>query len=210
MGRKPAATAEPIKTSHLSNPFNEYAFLETLDLPVIAEINMIGHGTPRTIESGIHTQTIVNRTAPEVQGDIMTNLVSQVNSMSLKITSFPFNKTKPTTLMFALFLGAFLTGDRNIRTSKIIGTGRTNHSRILSPRMHEDISRGKNLTTTVRGDVRVIEKLDTTVDELTANKRNTESTDIFEGAAESLNVKKLQLNDLIRPRWYLRNLRSYP
>ena len=119
MDSKPAATAEPIKTDHLSNPFNKDSFLETLDLPVIAELNLIRDGTPRTIEGGIHTQTIVNRTTPEVQGDIMTNLVSQVNSMSLKTTSFPFNKTKPTTLMFTPFLEAFLTGDRK-RTSRII------------------------------------------------------------------------------------------
>ena len=58
--------------------------------------------------------------------------------------------------------------------------------------MHENILRRKNLTTTVRGDVRVIEKLDTTLDGLTANKRNTDSTEIFEGASESLDVKKLQ------------------
>ena len=96
MDSKPAATAEPIKTSHLSNLFNKDAFLETLYLPVIAELNLIRDGTPRTIGGGIHTQTIVNRTTPEVQGDIMTNLVSQVNSMSLKRTSFPFNKAKPT------------------------------------------------------------------------------------------------------------------
>ena len=82
-----------------------------------------------------------------------------------------------------------MTGDRNIRTSRIIGTGQTNHSMILSPRMHEDILRGNDLATTVRSDVGVIEKLDTTVEGLTANKSNTESTDIFEGAAESLNVK---------------------
>ena len=61
--------------------------------------------------------------------------------------------------------------------------------------MHEDISRRNNLTTTVRGDVRVIEKLDTTVDGLTANKRNMESTDIFEGAAESLNFKNIKKFD---------------
>ena len=168
---------------------NKDAFLETLDLPVIAELNLMGQGTPRRIKSSIPTQTIVNRTAPEIQGDIMTNLVSKVNLMSLKSTFFPFNKTKPTTLMFAPFLEAFLTGNRNIRTSRIVGTGRTDHSRIISPRMHEDILRGNDLTTTVRGDVGVIEKLDTTVEGLTANKRNTESTDIFEGTAESLNVK---------------------
>ena len=61
--------------------------------------------------------------------------------------------------------------------------------------MHEDISRRKNLTTTVRGDVRVIEKLNTTVEGLTTNKRNTESTDIFEGDAEILNVKKIKKFD---------------
>ena len=55
--------------------------------------------------------------------------------------------------------------------------------------MHEDILRGNDLATTFRSDVGVMKKLDTTVDGLTTNKRNTESTDIFEGAAESLNVK---------------------
>ena len=94
MDSKPAVTADSIKTSHLSNPFNKDAFLETLDLPVIAELNLIGHGTPRRIIRSIPTQTIVNRTAPEVQGDIMTNLVSQVNSMSLKKHVFPFQQNK--------------------------------------------------------------------------------------------------------------------
>ena len=97
--------------------------------------------------------------------------------------------------MFAPFLEAFLTSNRNIRTSKIVGTGMTNHSQIISPRMHEDISRGNDLTTTVRGDVRLIEKLDTTVEGLTTNKRNTESTDIFEGAAESDFGKKSEQFD---------------
>ena len=118
--------------------------------------------------------TVVNHTAPEVQGDIMTNLVSQVNSMSLKRTSFPFNKTKPATLMFAPFLEAFLTGNRNVRTPRIVGTGRTDHSRIISPRMHENTLRGNDLATTVRSDVGVIEKLDTTVEGLTTNKHRWE------------------------------------
>ena len=62
MDRKPAATIDPMKTPHLSNPFNKDAFLETLNLPVIVELNLIGQGTPRSIKSGIHTQTIVDRT----------------------------------------------------------------------------------------------------------------------------------------------------
>ena len=73
MDIKPATTIDPMKTSHLSNPFNKYAFLETLDLPVITELNLMGQGTPRSIESGIHTQSIVDRTAEVIQGDILAN-----------------------------------------------------------------------------------------------------------------------------------------
>ena len=63
MDRKPAATIDPMKTSHLSNPFNKDAFLETLNLPLATELNLVGQGNPRTIESGIHTQSIVDRTS---------------------------------------------------------------------------------------------------------------------------------------------------
>ena len=92
--------------------------------------------------------------------------------------------------MFAPFLEALLTGNRHVRTAGIVGTCRTDHSRIISPRMHEDILRGNDVATTVRSDVEVMKKLDTTVDGLTTNKRNTESTDIFEGAVESVFRKK--------------------
>ena len=37
MDSEPAAKVDPMKTSHLSNLFNKYAFLETLYLPVIAD-----------------------------------------------------------------------------------------------------------------------------------------------------------------------------
>ena len=65
MDSKPAATAEPIKTAHLSNPFNKDTFLETLDLPVIAELNLTRDGTPGIIEGAIRRNaTVVNRTTP--------------------------------------------------------------------------------------------------------------------------------------------------
>ena len=97
--------------------------------------------------------------------------------------------------MFAPFLEAFLTRNGHIRMTGIIGTSRPDHSRILTPGMNEDILSGNNVTTNVRSDVRVMEKLDTTVDGLTTNKRNTESTDIFEGAAESVFGKKSEQFD---------------
>ena len=85
--------------------------------------------------------------------------------------------------MFAPFLEAFLTRNGHIRTFGIVGTCRTDHSRIISPGMHEDILRENDVTTTVRSNVRIMEKLDTTVDGLTTNKSNTESTDIIESDA---------------------------
>ena len=133
----------------------------------------MGQGTPRSIESSIPTQTIVDRMDPVVQGDIMTHLVTDLNQMSLKSKSLPFHKTKSSTLMFASFIEAFLTGNRHVRTTGIVGTGRADHSRIISPRMHEDILRGNDMASTVRSDVGVMKKLDTTVDRLTINKRNT-------------------------------------
>ena len=98
-------------------------------------------------------------------------------------------------LMFAPFLEAFLTGNTRVRTTGIVGTCRADHSRIISPRMHEDILRGNDVATTVRSDVGVMKKLDTSVDGLTTNKRNTESSDIFEGAAESVFGKKSEQFD---------------
>ena len=87
MNRKPAAKIDPIKetlslnkTSHLGkrlrqeeselqvdmrtihqlssisrNPFSTEALIES---PVVTELNLIGQGRPRAIESGIHTQSI--------------------------------------------------------------------------------------------------------------------------------------------------------
>ena len=71
MDRKPAAIIDPIKTSHLFNPFDKDAFLKTLNLPVVTELNLIGQGNPRTIESGIHTQSIVDRAYEIIQSDIV-------------------------------------------------------------------------------------------------------------------------------------------
>ena len=61
--------------------------------------------------------------------------------------------------------------------------------------MHEDILHGNDVATTVQSDVGVIKKLDTTVDGLTTNKRNTESSDVFEGASESVFGKKSEQLD---------------
>ena len=194
MDIKPAAKIDPIKTSQLGkrlrepeseppvdmrpihqlsaiskNPFNTEAFLENLKPPVVTELNLIGQGNPQTIESGIHTQSIIDRTSEIIQSDIMTHLVTDHSQTSLKSKSFPFHKKEAPTLMFTPFVQAFLTRNGRIRTTGKIGTSRPDHSRILTPGMNEDILSGNNVTNTVRSDVRVTEKLDTTIEPFTSN-----------------------------------------
>ena len=86
-----------------------------------------------------HTQSIIDRTAEVIQSDIMTDLVTDFNQMSLKSKSFPFHKTKSPTLMFAPFLEAFLTRNDHIRTTGIVETSRPNHSRIIAPGMSKGL-----------------------------------------------------------------------
>ena len=101
--------------------------------------------------------------------------------MPLKSNSFPLHKKEASTLMFTPFIQSCLTRNGHIRTAGIIGTNRPNHSQILTPGMNEDILSGNNVTTTVRSDVRVAEKLDTTVEAFTTNKRNMEYSVIIDG-----------------------------
>ena len=109
MDRKPAAKIDPIKTCHLGkrlrepeskppddmspthqlsaiskNLFSTEAFIEALKVPVVTELNLIGQGNPRTIESGIHTQIIIDGRSEIIQSDIMTHLVTEHSQMSLK------------------------------------------------------------------------------------------------------------------------------
>ena len=51
------------------------------------------------------------------------------------------------------------------------------------------------MTTTVRSDVGLMKKLDTTVEAFTSNERNTESSGIIESAPESVFVKESEQFD---------------
>ena len=105
--------------------------------------------------------------------------------MSLKGDYFPFDKEETPTLMLTSFVEAFLTRNRNICTTSIVGARRPNHSRIFSPGMHGDISGGDNVLSTVRNDVHIADKLDTTVEGFTTDERNTSSSQIVECALET-------------------------
>ena len=81
--------------------------------------------------------------------------------------------------MLTYFVEDFLARNRDIGTTSILGARRPNHSQILAPGMHEDISGRDNVQSTVRNDVREADKLNTTVDGLTTNERNMESSRIL-------------------------------
>ena len=103
--------------------------------------------------------------------DVITQLIMDHGQMSLKGDSFPFDKEETPMLMLTYFVEAFLTRNRNIRTTSIAGTRRPNHSRIFLPGMHEDISGRDNVRSTVRNDVQIADKLDTTVEAFTTERR---------------------------------------
>ena len=65
--------------------------------------------------------------------------------MSLKGDSFLFDKEETPTLMLTSFVEAFLTRNWHICTTSIVGARKPNHSRIVSPGMHGDISGGDNV-----------------------------------------------------------------
>ena len=71
------------------NPFSIETLIES---PVVTELNLIGQGRPRAIESGIHTQSIIDGRNEIIQSDIMTHIIMDHSQMSLKSDSFPFHK----------------------------------------------------------------------------------------------------------------------
>ena len=155
-------------SSITENTFNTENLTEN---PVVTELNVIGHG-------GTHTQSIIDGRKGIIHGDVITKLITDHSQMSFKGDYFPFDKEETPTLMLTSFVEAFLTRNWNIRRTSIVGARRPNHSRIFSPGMHKDISGGDNVRSTVRNDVRIADKLDTTVEGFTTNERNTASSRI--------------------------------
>ena len=99
-------------------------------------------------------------------------MITNPSEVSLKIGYFPFNPEQAQTLMVTSLIEALLASNGNIRSTSILGASRTNQSRIFDPGMHEDISGRDDVQSTVRNDVREADKLNTTVDGPTTNKRN--------------------------------------
>ena len=87
--------------------------------------------------------------------------------------------------MIAPLTEPFLTSDRDVRTTSVIGASTPNHSRIGTPFMNKDISSGYNVLSTVRSDISKAEKLNTAVQKSSTDKSNTAPSRIEEGSPKS-------------------------
>ena len=67
--------------------------------------------------------------------------------------SFPFEPEQAQTLMVTSLIEDLLASNGNIRSTSILGSSRTNKSRIFAPGMHEDISGRDDVQSTVHNDV---------------------------------------------------------
>ena len=109
------------------NPFSTETLTES---PVVTELNLIGQGRIQAIESGTHTQSIIDGRNGIIR-DAITHLITDHSQMSLKGDSFPFDKKEALTLMFTPFVEAFLTRNWHICATCIVGASRPNHSQIF-------------------------------------------------------------------------------
>ena len=93
--------------------------------------------------------------------------------MTLKSDSFAFEPLKAQTFVIAPLTEPFLTSDRDVQTKIVIGASRHNNSRIGHPFMNKYISSRDDALITVRSDVDELDKLNTSVQQSSTDKRNT-------------------------------------
>ena len=89
----------------------------------------------------------------------------------------------------------FLESNGNVRLARIIGASRPNQSRIIAPRVNEDISSRVDVQSTVRNDVGEADKLDASVQISSTDECNTASSRIVEGSPESIFSKVVEKSD---------------
>ena len=106
--------------------------------------------------------------------------------MTLKSNSFAFDPLKAQTLVISHLTEPFLASDRDVRTTSVIGDNRPNHSGIGNPFMNKDIWSRNDVLSSVGSDVDELDKLDTTVQRSSIDKRNTAPSQIEEGSLKSI------------------------
>ena len=125
-------------------------------------------------------------------------MLTNSTQVSLGSDSFLFDPEQAKTLMVTSLVESLLTSTGNILSASMLGSSRTNQSRIFYPGMHEDISSRYDIRSTVRNDVGEADKLNTTIDGSSTDKWNKSSSLIEESTLKSIfrkGIKKLDLSD---------------
>ena len=130
--------------------------------PVVTGVGIIGQGGPRDISGGSITQSIIHGGESIIRSNVIMHVLTNSSEMTHKSDLFTFNPLKAQTLVIAPLTEPFLTSDRDVRLTSLIGDSRPNHSSIGTPFMNKDIwSRDDALS--VQSDVGELNKLDTAV-----------------------------------------------
>ena len=140
--------------------------------PIVAGFGIIGQGGYWDISGGSHTQNIIQGGENIIRSDVITHVLTNSGELTLKCGSFPFNPLKAETIMVASLDETFLASNGNVRSASIIGASRPDQSRIISPRMNEDILSRDDVRSTVRSNVGKADKLDATVQQSLSDEWN--------------------------------------
>ena len=154
--------------------------------PVLTRFGIIRQRGPRTITGGSIPHSIFQGGRSIICSNVITHVLSKFSEMNLESDSFTFDPLKAQTLMIAPLTEPFLTSDRDVRMTSVIGSSRPNHSRIGTPFIKKDISSGDYVLSTVQSDISEADKLDTAVQQSSTDKRNTAPSRIEEGSLKSI------------------------
>ena len=84
-----------------------------------------------------------------IRSNVITHVLTNYSEMKLESDSFPYDPLKAQTLMITPLTEPFLTSDRGVRLTSVIGASRSDHSRIVSPFMYKDILGRDDVLSTV-------------------------------------------------------------
>ena len=154
--------------------------------PVVTGVGIIGKGGPQTISGGRISQSIIQGGKSIIRSNVITHVLTNSSEMTFKSDSFAFDPIKAKTLVIVPLTEPFLTSDRDVRTTSVIGDNRTNHIRIGTPLMNKYIWSRYDALSTVQSDVGKLNEPDTVVRQSLTDKRNTAPSQIEEGSLKSI------------------------
>ena len=119
---------EPIKDdTHIVNIVRYLQDGPTNMDPFLTGVGIIGQGGPRTISGGSISQSIYQGGGSIICSNVNTHVLTNSSEMTPESDSFPFDPLKVQTLMITPLTEPFLTSDRDVRSTSVIGASSPDH-----------------------------------------------------------------------------------